>query len=172
MNLKVLSVFALFCLLQVQASTFRAKSKNFLQSRIVGGKNANRGDYPYNVLLTNRRSFFYFCGGSIITNRHILTAAHCIQKYKHNANELFAILNTVNFEDTDITVAGISRVYGHPEYRNSSVRFDISILLTRREIKFNDFIQPVLLPSIDYTQISGHDAVIAGWGAMWVRILI
>lgn len=167
MFLKFLSVFLLFCLLKVQAGTFRAKSNNLIQGRIIGGQNAARGQFPYHVLLADRLSFHYFCGGSIITRRHILSAAHCIQKFKRNTNELLAILNTSNLRDSDFTSIDISKAYAHRKYTNDSIQFDISILLTRREIQFNKFIQPIQLPTVDI-QTSGAAAVVAGWGALWV----
>lgn len=168
MFLKLLSVILLLCLLQAQAATFRSKSNQLIQSRIIGGHNADRGQFPYHVVFANQMSYFYYCGGSIITSRHILSAAHCVTKFKHNTNQLLVILNTSNLKDSDFTEIQISKVYGHPKYTHDSSQFDISILLTRREIKFNDFVQPIQLPTIDYTQTSGDDAIVAGWGALWV----
>lgn len=46
------------------------------QERIVGGQNAQPNEYPWiAVLFNNGRQF---CGGSLIDNIHILTAAHCV----------------------------------------------------------------------------------------------
>lgn len=50
-----------------------------MDSRIVGGTPAAEGSVPYMVALTQGvlvRGFL--CGGSIVTSRHVLTAAHCI----------------------------------------------------------------------------------------------
>lgn len=168
MFLKLLSVILLLCFLQAQAASFRSKSNQLIQNRIVGGHDANRGQFPYHVVFANRLSFFYFCGGSIITSRHILSAAHCVTNFEYNTNELLVILNTSSLKDSDFTEIQISKAYGHPKYTKDSTKFDISVLLTRREIKFNDFVQPIRLPTMDYTQTSGNDAIITGWGALWV----
>lgn len=172
MFLRVVSVLVLFGLLQVQAAAFRSKSNRLIQGRIVGGKSANRGQFPYHVQLAYSTDFYSFCGGTIISTRHILSAAHCIQMFKNDTTELFAVFNRANLNDIDFTAIQITKVYDHPNYTNEKFLFDISILLTEQEINFNDFIQPMRLPTIDYTKRSGDAAVIAGWGRLWVRITI
>ena len=49
-----------------------------LNVRIVGGKVANIGDYPYMALL-KMADGKYACGGSLINKWYVLTAAHCIE---------------------------------------------------------------------------------------------
>lgn len=55
----------------------RTKSEN-----IVGGELANLGEFPYMALLgyTNKKDgeVYYLCGGSVINNWYVLTAAHCV----------------------------------------------------------------------------------------------
>lgn len=48
------------------------------QERIVGGQNADPGEWPWIAALFNGGR--QFCGGSLIDNKHILTAAHCVAK--------------------------------------------------------------------------------------------
>lgn len=45
-------------------------------TRIVGGSTATRNQFPYQVALIINNSGF--CGGSIISNTWVLTAAHCV----------------------------------------------------------------------------------------------
>jgi len=49
----------------------------FSSGRIIGGNTASAGQFPYQAALD--RNGRHACGGSIINNNHILTAAHCVE---------------------------------------------------------------------------------------------
>ena len=54
----------------------RLSSSSDLMTKILNGRVARKNKYPFMAALMNRGEFF--CGGSLITNRHVLTAAHCV----------------------------------------------------------------------------------------------
>ena len=54
----------------------RLSSGSDLMTKILNGRVARKSKYPFMAALMNRGQFF--CGGSLITNRHVLTAAHCV----------------------------------------------------------------------------------------------
>lgn len=169
---KLVILLISLCLLQAQAASFRPKSKNLIQGRIVGGENATRGRFPYNVALADVSDLsYYLCGASIITNRYILTAADCVQSYELiGASKLRAILNTSNRDDADSTTIEIAHVYAHELFMNGNFHHNIAIMYTWTEIVFSRFIQPVRLPTMNL-QSSGANAVIAGWGLLAVKII-
>lgn len=49
-----------------------------IRSRVLGGTVAEPKEWPWMAALLHAQDRKHFCGGVIITNRHILTAAHCI----------------------------------------------------------------------------------------------
>ena len=51
-------------------------SSNPAHSRVLGGNDAVSKQFPHQISL--RRDHSHVCGGSIISNRYILTAAHCV----------------------------------------------------------------------------------------------
>lgn len=50
-----------------------------LNWRVVGGLRAAEGQFPYMVSLRYTSTYAHFCGGTIISNRYVLTAAHCTE---------------------------------------------------------------------------------------------
>ena len=57
----------------------KAKDRTLQNTRIYNGRDADHKDYPWQILLkivaTNK--ILKTCGGSLISRKHILTAAHC-----------------------------------------------------------------------------------------------
>lgn len=57
---------------------FVRANPRYIEGRIVGGEATTIDQIPYQVSLSNR-GFSHFCGGSIISEEWILTAAHCAE---------------------------------------------------------------------------------------------
>uniref|UniRef100_A0A182QP48 Peptidase S1 domain-containing protein n=1 Tax=Anopheles farauti TaxID=69004 RepID=A0A182QP48_9DIPT len=128
------------------------------QGRIVGGMDAVTGQFPYQVSLTSRQKL-HFCGGAIIGDRWILTAAHCLTDRKPEA--VIAVVGALtharggkNFD--------VQQFILHPNFNQWTQQNDIAIVRTRLSFQFNTIVFPVKMAR-DYTP--ANRAVLAsGWG--------
>merc|ERR1719328_860800 len=59
------------------SSNCRCGERKVVRTRIVGGQNAQKNEYPWQVGLVSNWGSTPFCGGSLISSTTIVTAAHC-----------------------------------------------------------------------------------------------
>ena len=98
-------------------------SQEDLKERISGGSIAAIEDYPHQVSLRYDGNIF-ICGGSIIGNRHILTAAHCLE----NLVSTFAV-----YTGSSLSTTGqphrVESYWIHEKYRGKEDLWDHDVAL-------------------------------------------
>ncbi|XP_068246423.1 chymotrypsin B-like [Palaemon carinicauda] len=134
--------------------------------RIVGGTEALPHEYPWQVgfLFPN---YLPFCGGSIISNRHILTAAHCFYN-KHDYSKIRAVVGMHDFRKISYTAKylKIDKIILHEQYNNQTAANDIAIIKVADSIPFDvdNTISPICLPSNSLYSYDNVKATVCGWG--------
>lgn len=142
----------------------RAKS---LQKRIIGGNQATFGEFPWQAHI---RIAGFQCGGVLLNNQYIATAAHCVHRAK--LSQIIIYLGEYDTKDLDKTeilpkeTLGVIERKIHPQFKymlTQPDRFDIALLKLSRSVHFRDNILPICLPphGKDY---EGALGVVAGWG--------
>lgn len=129
--------------------------------KIVNGQNAASGSWPWQVSLQDSRGF-HFCGGSLISQNWVVTAAHCgVSARNHRV-----ILGEYDRQSgaEPIQVKTISRVISHPYYNSRNFNNDITLLKLSSPVQSTARVAPVCLATSSTSVPSGTMCVTTGWG--------
>ena len=118
------------------------------QPKIVGGNTAGANAYPFMVAVEYQGYNFQFCGASLITEKTVLTAAHCITDDNGRIikNKIQVRLGTNVLNDGSGTVVNIKSIARHPLYNPSTFDYDVAILTLKTPVTLNDKINVINLP--------------------------
>ncbi|KAG7296494.1 hypothetical protein JYU34_020256 [Plutella xylostella] len=156
LSLGLLAVLPTFALTELFSATSPAARADW--ERIVGGSKAANGSVPYQVSL-RYWGVWHFCGGSIVTPRVLLTAAHCVERARPEFIQ--AVVGTNQLRSGGKAYK-IRKIVYHEAYDNELIVNDIAILFTEDEIEFSSTVDAVELN--DEPVEKGEDLYLTGWG--------
>ncbi|XP_065332837.1 trypsin-1-like [Cloeon dipterum] len=133
--------------------------------RVVGGVEAVPHSLPWMaILVSQKRNYAPFCGGSIISDKYILSAAHCHDQ-NMTVEDLKVILGEHDrcLQDKVTGIFSVDKVLKHPSFRHTDFFADIMLLRLSMRISFNRVIRPICLPPPG-SSYENNWAVVSGWG--------
>jgi len=133
-------------------------------TKIVGGQTTEENEYPWQVgLISSSRDKTPFCGGSLISDTEILTAAHCTQ-----SGVSWVVLGEHSLSDDSDGQqrVRVCSVTDHPQYNAATTDYDFSILTLCDPVTFATDVAPVCLPSTSNYADDNVNAVVSGWGTL------
>ncbi|XP_045138916.1 serine proteinase stubble-like [Portunus trituberculatus] len=139
--------------------------------RVIGGSYTNIQEYPWQVGLVFKNKFF--CGGSLIDDRHILTASHCIfGSFSKGLDKLRVTMGDHDLStrsEANHTVGRVKSVIWNLHYNPHTTKNDIALLELYEPINFGYGISAVRLPSDLDERYAGANATITGWGRFNIK---
>jgi len=134
---------------------------------IVNGYEAIKHEYPFMAALMNRQR--QFCGGSLIDDNHILTAAHCVAHMsKYDVQNLRVRLGDHNIKtnsEANHVEKRVKRVIRHKGFSSSTLWNDVAILTLEDDVQYTSNIQPICLAQ-GRKKYVGNTVTVAGWGTL------
>ena len=144
-------------------------------NRIVGGQEAPKGYFPWQVGVASYYQGAPWCGGSLVSPRFVVSACHCFESDPW-ATYWLSIGdhdNSVN-EGSEQWLRSL-QVFMHPNWDSSTIDNDIAVIQLDGEVKFDNNVQPICLNRQEdrfesestYNKPNGKtDLLVSGWGNM------
>ncbi|KAL7646389.1 UNVERIFIED_CONTAM: hypothetical protein RMT77_003302 [Armadillidium vulgare] len=155
--------------------------ENLVQGRIYGGMKAKEEEFPWQVGFIYKNKLF--CGGSIINEKYVLTAAHCFKTYDHEEsrfvhkppNRVRIIVGSskiiIGFVGKgkrilpDIRIPLLVRF--HPRYDPYNGFADICLVRIHHTFKeYSPKVLPICLPFYGYSYVNSI-SIVTGWGKLY-----
>uniref|UniRef100_A0A182JVJ3 Peptidase S1 domain-containing protein n=1 Tax=Anopheles christyi TaxID=43041 RepID=A0A182JVJ3_9DIPT len=153
--------------------------QEYSSGRIVGGMEAPAGQWPWMaaIFLHGTKRTEFWCGGSLIGTKYILTAAHCTRDSRQRP---FAARQfTVRLGDIDLSTDGepsapvtykVTEVRAHPRFSRVGFYNDIALLVLDKPVRKSKYVIPVCLPGSNLPskeRLAGRRATVVGWGTTY-----
>ncbi|XP_005216458.2 prothrombin isoform X1 [Bos taurus] len=166
---------------QVQDQTEKELFESYIEGRIVEGQDAEVGLSPWQVMLFRKSPQELLCGASLISDRWVLTAAHCLLYPPWDKNftvdDLLVRIGkhsrtrcggAPRYERKVEKISMLDKIYIHPRYNwKENLDRDIALLKLKRPIELSDYIHPVCLPDKQTAAKllhAGFKGRVTGWG--------
>ncbi|XP_064162302.1 suppressor of tumorigenicity 14 protein homolog isoform X4 [Anguilla rostrata] len=141
----------------------------YKHNRIVGGQNADIGEWPWQVSLHFLTSG-HVCGASIISKTWLLSAAHCFQPgnpdYHDPQNwQTYSGMHD-QFTQDGVQMRKLKTIINSPDYNQMTFDYDIALLELAEPLEFTNTIHPICLPDRTHVFPPGLPCWVTGWGTL------
>jgi len=139
------------------------KATTTSSGRILGGEDAKLGQFPWQASMDDSW-YGHICGGSIISDRFVVTAAHCADAVNNNPSGVTMRVGLVDLGGSS-TDAKVKAIHQHEKWDPSNLINDIAIMELAEPLTFNENIQPLAIGFGVTPSSREFECTASGWGA-------
>merc|ERR1719341_1618024 len=132
-----------------------------VESKIVGGHEAQENQWPWQVALFIDDA--WFCGGALISENYVLTAAHCADGASYFDVMAGAHNVRASSEPHRVEITSYNG-WTHPQWNTQDLSNDLALIELPSPIDINDYIKPSCMPSAGDTADASELVTCTGWG--------
>ncbi|XP_027267542.1 suppressor of tumorigenicity 14 protein isoform X1 [Cricetulus griseus] len=140
------------------------------QARVVGGTNADEGEWPWQVSL-HALGQGHLCGASLISPNWLVSAAHCFMddrnfKYSDHTKwtAFLGLLDQSKRSSTGVQEHKLKRIITHPLFNEITFDYDIALLELEKPAEYSTVVRPICLPDTTHVFPAGKAIWVTGWG--------
>jgi len=170
-NKVAMKVICLLLVLVAAASAFQQCGKKGSGVRIIGGKDAGHGEFPWQISLLYKLkdgTWAHNCGGTLVSPQYVLCAAHCFSSTKLDHFKVRVGDWHLNDDDGSEKDFKVAKITVHEEYKYPmyvKMNNDIALLKLEKPVNFDGpYAGPACLPTPGMNYRGSKNCILSGWG--------
>ncbi|CBY35790.1 unnamed protein product [Oikopleura dioica] len=145
----------------------RVLDQNKNVGKIMGGNNADQGNFPWQAALV--KNYKIFCGGTLVSPTTVVSAPHCLSDYLKPQDLLVSVGHISStferYHEIGFQHSRIKKIINHPDFNPTLFLNDINLLLLDIPFTITDYVRPACLPqNFEYKPENGAACVASGFG--------
>nr|XP_035120984.1 suppressor of tumorigenicity 14 protein [Callithrix jacchus] len=140
------------------------------QARVVGGTDADEGEWPWQVSL-HALGQGHICGASLISPSWLVSAAHCYiddRGFRYSDPTQWTAFLGLHDQSKrsapEVQERQLKRIISHPSFNDFTFDYDIALLELEQPVEYSSVVRPICLPDASHVFPAGKAIWVTGWG--------